>query len=473
MILRPLAFIAAVVATVLPVAAVSAQAVIAPKPAVGATPAFALPAAEEYRLANGMRVTLLPYGQVPKVSVALSLRAGGIDEGKQVWLSQLAAQMLKEGAGVRNAAAMADAAAGMGGQLAIAPGELQTMVSLGVLSEHGVDAVGLLADVARRPTLPTGEFDRVRQDLVRAAALARSRPGPVAQALLLEGYYGDSVYGRSLPAAGQLEAYSLADVKRYLAGNVAPNRAHLYIAGRFDRAAVRGAVERAFGDWAKGAERMLPPRPAPPRPRLILFDRPGAPQTTIVVGLAAPATGSTDDISMRVMDALLAGSFTSRITQNIREDKGYTYSPRSQFRRHFGETLWGFNAEVTTRHTGASLREIFREVRRLQSETPGLEEARGMSNWLAGTFILNNGSTDGLVNSLVVRDLHSLPGDWLTRFVPAVLAVEAPALRAMAGRHLPLDRMTLVLVGDVKTITSQLAEVPDLKGFKAEIATAP
>ncbi len=291
--------------------------------------------------------------------------------------------------------------------------------------------------------------------------------------MFLDAYYGDSVYGRSLPAAGQLEAYSLTDVQRYLAGNFAPNRAHLYIAGKFDRAAVRSAVERGFRDWSKGAERVLPPRPAPPRPRLILFDRPGAPQTTIMVGLAAPATGSVDDVSVRVMDALLAGSFTSRITQNIREDKGYTYSPRSQFRRHFGETMWGFNADVTTKDTGASLREIFAEVRRLQTETPDLEESSGMSNWLAGTFILNNGSTDGLVNSLVVRDLHGLPGDWLTKFVPAVLAVDAPALRSMAERYLPLDRMTVVLVGDLKTVTPQLAAVPELKGFKAEIATAP
>ena len=460
-----------VLAAALLAAPLAAQ--VAPKPTVGPTPAFNLPAAEEYRLPNGMAVTLLPYGKVPKATVALQLLAGSADEGDKLWLSQLTSAMLDEGAGSRDASALADAAAAIGGEIAVNAGELQTVVLLDSLAESAPNAVGLVADVARRPAFPQSEFDRVKQDLARGVAVARSQPGPVADALYLKAYYGDSVYGRSLPAEGQVAGYSLAEVRAFHAANFAPNRARLYVAGQFDRAAVRAAVERAFADWQPGPTRTVPPVAVSGRPRLILHNRPDAPQTTIRLGFAAPATGAADDIPLRVTNALLAGSFTSRITQNIREDKGYTYGPNASFKRHFGESLWTFNADVTTKDTGAALREVFGEIRRLQNETPPAEEATGMATWMAGTFILGNGSTGGLVNSLIARDLHGLPKDWLTDYVPAVLGVDAATMRSAAGRYFPLDRMTLVLVGDLKTIRPQIESLPELKAFDIDVAPSP
>jgi zinc protease len=446
---------------------------VAPKPAVGPTPSFTLPATESFRLPNGMTVTLLPYGKVPKATIAVQLLSGSADEARNVWLSQLTGEMLDEGAGDRNAAAIADAAAAMGGDLAVGTGELQTVVQIDVLSESAANAIALVGDVVRRPTLPASEFDRVKQDLSRGLAVARSQPGPIATALFLKAYYGDSVYGQALPTEAQLAAYRLDDVRAFHAANFQSNRARIYVAGQFDRAAVKSAIERAFGDWKGGPERALPRASASGQPRVIMFNRPGAPQTTIRLGFGAPATGAADDIAMRVTNALLAGSFTSRITQNIREDKGYTYSPSASIRRHIGESGWTFNADVTTKDTAAALKEVFAEIRRLQSETPPNEEAQGMANWMAGTFILNNGSTDGLVGSLMTRDLYGLPDDWMTRYVPSVLSVDAATMRSTAGRYLPLDKMTLVLVGDLAAVRPQVEALPELKAFKVEVAAAP
>ena len=466
MLFRTLAVAAAVIA-----APLTAQPVT--KPPVGPTPAFDLPATEDYRLPNGMRVTLLPYGKVPKATVAVRILAGSADDQDKVWLSQLATAMLDEGAGNRNAAEIADTAASMGGNVAVGAGELQSIVQIDVLSESTVNAVNLLSDVVRRPTFPQSEFNRVKQDLTRSLAVARAQPQPIATAIYLKAFYGDTVYGRSLPTEAQLSAYTLTEVRGYHAANFAPNRAHIYVAGQFDRAAVRAAIERAFADWQPGAERTIPPIAVAGKPRLILFNRPDAPQTTVRLGFTAPATGADDDIAMRVTNALLAGSFTSRITQNIREDKGYTYGPNATIRRHFGGSSWTFNADVTTKDTGAALKEVFAEIRRLQSETPPADEAAGMATWMAGTFILGNGSTGGLVNSLMTRDLYGLPSTWLTRYVPSVLAVDGPTMRSTAARYFPLDRMTLVLVGDLAAIRPQIEALPELKGFTIEVAGQP
>jgi predicted Zn-dependent peptidase len=381
--------------------------------------------------------------------------------------------MLDEGAGSRDAAAIADAAAAMGGNIAVDAGELQSIVQIDALSEAAANAVALVGDVVRQPTFPQSEFDRVKQDLVRGLAVARSQSQPIATALFMQAYYGDTVYGRSLPTAAQLSAYSLAEARGFHAANFAPNRAHIYVAGQFDRTAVRAAIERAFADWRRGPERSIPPVTVAGRPRLILSNRPDAPQTTLRLGFSAPATLAEDDIAMRVTNALLAGSFTSRITQNIREDKGYTYGPNGSMHRHLSETSWIFNADVTTKDTGAALKEVFGEIRRLQNETPPADEAGGMATWMAGTFILGNGSTNGLVNSLMTRDLHGLPSNWLTTFVTSVLAIDGPTMQRTATRYLSLDKMTLVLVGDLAQIRPQIEALPELKGFTVEVVGQP
>ena len=437
-----------------------------PQPPVGSPPAFAVPASESFRLPNGMQVTLIPYGNVPKAMVSLRIGAGAINEGKDTGLAGLTAQLMREGAGGRTAAQIAGAAAAMGGNLMIGAGEHETMMSLNVLSEHADEAVALLSDIARRPDFPASELERIRNNLLRNVAVAKSQPQAAAEAALAAAYYGaDHPYGRLLPSESQLRGYTLEDVRRFHAGNFGGARSRLYIAGRFDTDAVRRTVEAAFANWAAGpAPISLPPQPRP-GPRIILVEREGAPQSTIRLAFPAPVAGSANDIPFRVTNALLGGSFTSRITTNIREEKGYTYSPSSDVSHNPDEAIWGFEADVTTADTGKALHEVFKEIRTLQQAAPGEEEAGGMRTWMAGTFVLQNASPGGLIASLAERDFHGLPGNWLDAYVPTVLGVSAAQMQALAGETLPLDRMTLVVVGDLDSVEPQLRRMPELKGI--------
>lgn len=462
--------LAAAAALALLAAAPAAAQDYPPQPDPGPMRPFVLPQSETFTLPNGLQVTLIPYGIAPKATVSLRVEAGNIDDGDDVWLADLTGALLREGAAGRSSAQIAEAAAGMGGQLGVNVQLHETALTLNVLSEHAPDAVRLIADVATRPDLPASELDRVKQDLQRARAVALSQPQPVADAVFARAYYGEHPYGRSFPSEAQLAGYSIEDVRRFHQANYGARRARLYVAGRFDAAAVRAAIEQSLGGWAAGSE--APPLPSQPRqgPQLLLVDRPGAPQSTVRIGFPAPAAGDSADIPMRVMNALLGGSFTSRITQNIREDKGYTYSPGSGIQFHAGEAVWVFEADVTTADTGAALREVFGEIRELQTEAPPAEEARGIGSWLAGTFILQNASSGGLISSLATRDLHGLPADWLEAYVPAVLAVDSPRIQAMARERLPLERMTVVVVGDLATVRPQLEALPELRGVEMRIA---
>lgn len=441
------------------------------RPAVGTPKPFKVPASESFKLPNGMLVTLIPYGIAPKTVLSLRVYSGNLNEGNDTWLADLTGEMLNEGAAGRSAAQIADEAASMGGGLGIGVGAHETGLSISVLSEFGPRAVALLADVAQRPNLPASEFDRVKQNLARNLALAKSEPGTLADVALAQAYYGNHPYGRVLPTEAQLAEYDLADVQRFYADNFGAARARLYVAGQFDNAAMKAAIMRAFSGWKAGPQRLsLPPTPTP-GPQLILVDRPGAPQSTLRIAFAAPAAGAAEDIPFRVSNSLLGGSFNSRITNNIRENKGYTYSPYSGINFNAGEASWTFDADVTTNVTGAALHEVFSEIRRLQTEPPTAEESSGTRAYLAGTFILSNSSASSLIGSIANRDFHGLPTNWLDQYVPTVLAVTPAQMEEAARTSLPLEKMTVVVVGDLKTVRPQIEALPEFKGVTPKVVT--
>jgi predicted Zn-dependent peptidase len=436
-------------------------------PAPGTPKPFTVPAAETFRLPNGMQVTLIPYGITPTAVVSLRVYAGTLNQGENVALPTLAGQMLREGAAGRSGAQIAEAAASMGGNLSVTPSQHETAVTLNVLSEHAPDAVRLIADVVRRPDFPGTELERVRQSALRNLAVAKATPQALAEVALASAYYGNNhPYGRLVPSEAQLKSYTLEDIRRFYAANYGAQRSRLYVAGRFDAAAVRAAIEQAYSDWASGPERLtLPPQPQP-GPRVILVDRPGAPQSTIRLAFPAPVAGTPGDIPMRVSNALLGGGFSSRITKNIREAKGYTYSPGSSTTFNAGEAIWAFNADVTSDVTGPAIKEVLSEIRRMQNEAIPEEEAASTRNYLAGTFVLQNASPGGLINSIATRDFHGLPTQWLDAYVPSVLAVSAPAMQESVRQSLPLEKLTLVVVGDLAKVAPQLKALPELKNVE-------
>jgi len=372
-----------------------------PRPTIGEPKPFTLPEVESFTLANGMEVTLIPYGLAPKTTISARVRVGNLNDGENTWLADLTGEMIKEGSAGRSSEDIAQAVAAMGGDLNIGVGLHVTTFSVQVLSEYGVDALNIVADAIIRPDFPESELERVQQNLMRDVAVSLSQPGPIANQAFAAAYYGtDHPYGRTYPTEEQMSGYTLDDVTSFYGDNFGAARTRLYVAGQFDVNAMRTAIERAFGPWASGELALSLPATPTPGPQIILVDRPGAAQSTLRLAFPAPTAHEGGDIELRVMNALLGGAFTSRLVQNLREDKGYTYSPDSSVTRHPSDAYWLFDADVTTDVTGASLRETFDEIIRLQTETPPEEEAAGMRNYMAGIFVLRNASTGGLIGQL-------------------------------------------------------------------------
>jgi len=427
-------------------------------PAGGPPKAFAVPAHETYTLPNGLQVTLVPYGAIPKVTASLVVRAGSVNQTpEQYGVASTMGNLLKEGTSTRSAKRLAEEFAQMGGDLNVGVGEDESSFTTDVLSEFGPEAVKLLADVSQHPLLPESELARLKNDAVRQVTIARSIPQQMANERFRKILYLDHPYGRVLPLPEDIQKQNIENARVFYQGNFVATRAHLYVAGRFDSAAVKKAIAESFTGWAKGTPAAdVPPKPRPKRV-LDVTDRPGAAQSTIYVGLPVPPANSPDNIPLSVMNTLLGGSFGSRITTNIREQKGYTYSPNSQISRRVHDAYWVETADVTTAVTGPSLKEIFGEVERLQKEAPGAAELQGIQSYLSGLFVIQNSTRGALIGQLRYVDLQGLGEDYLKTYVQKINAVTPADVQRMTGQYIKPDQMTIVVVGDKSKISEQLA----------------
>lgn len=450
--------ILAVAAATLASAVALAQSPVKETPPVPAPPRdFALPAPKQFVLDNGLRVTLVNYGNTPKVNVGLYVAAGNsYESASEVWLGDLTAQLMREGTATKTGPEISLAAARMGGQVDINVGVDTASVTGSALSEFAPDLAGLVADLALHPKFPSGELDRLKADNLRRLSIAKSNPQQMATEKFREVLYGNHPYGRVFPTEAQMKGYTLAQAKAFYEANWAASRARLYVVGRFDAAAAEAAIRSAFSSWKKGT--MSHPPVAKPRSEraVHIVDKPGAVQTTLIVGLPTIDASHPDAIALSVTNSVLGGYFSSRMTANLRESKGYTYSPFSAVQNRYRDANWAQNADVTTAVTGASLKEIFFEIDRLQAEPPTEAELESAKNYMLGTFVLRNSDRAGIIAQLEFINFHGLPADYLNTYVGKVRAVTPGQVQEMTRKYIDDVRTAIIAVGDRKQIEDQV-----------------
>lgn len=428
-------------------------------PPAGGTPkAFVFPKQETYTLKNGMRVTLVPFGSVPKVAVQAFVRAGSLNEKtEQRWISDMVATMLKEGTTTRSAESLARESAEMGGSIFSFAQTDKTVVGGEVLSEFDARFVALLADVLMNPNFKAEDLEKARANKIRELTVARAQADTIALEKFREVIYPNHPYGSIFPSETVLKSYTLEQAKAFYNDNFGTARTNFYVVGQFDAVKVKAAIEKSFGGWKKGAD---PIRnvPTPNAKRsLTVIDRPDAPQSTIYLGMPAVAPSSADEyIKFQVLNNILGGSFGSRITSNIRENKGYTYSPFSTVFNRFKTGYWFEAADVTTQFTGASIKEILFEIDRLRREPPTDAELQGIKNYMVGIYVLQNSTRGGVINQLENVNYNELDKNYLDTYVQKIVAVTPQDVQQLASRYLNEDKMTIVVVGDKAKIAEQV-----------------
>jgi zinc protease len=427
-------------------------------PAVGAPSTVTFPAVSRATLDNGLRVWSVAQAAVPVVSCALVLEGGTSgDPADRPGLASLVASLATEGAGARDSIGMADALARLGAHLDVQAGADTTTFVLTTVSRHFADALALLSDVVRRPSLAAADFARV-QDLRIGRLRQSSRvAATMADRAFVAAVFGAHPYGHgSLGTTRAVEAITLEEVQAFWRDTWAPSRAALLVASDLDAATVDAVASRVFGDW-KGSAREQP-GPAQglsapvsqPAGNVIAVHRPGAAQAELRVGHLGPARRTPDYHALVTLNAVLGGQFTSRINRNLREARAITYGARTAFdmRRHAG--VFSCDTSVQADSAAIAVTEIVNEFRGVRApDAIGADELEQARASLTRGYVRHFETVSQLVRALVELASYGLDADTFDRFVPAVSGLTPADLTRAADTSIRPDDCAVVVVTDL------------------------
>jgi zinc protease len=429
-------------------------------PPFGVDKPLPVPSIDQSALANGLRLWIVGRPGFPRVTAVLAVRGGtSADPEGMEGVGELLADTLKEGTATRSARAVAEELQAVGGEMTAEATDDAVLVTVDGLATGTATLLDVLADVARRPAFPAAEVELAKGNALQGLDAREATPEFLAQKAFARAVFGAHPYHIVAPSRETLRAAGPELLRKEHARRFRPEASLLVVVGDVDPEAVRKAVGRAFGAW-KGAG--VPPAPAPAAPpapprRLLAVHRPGSVQSLFLVGRPVPTASDPRYYPLVVANTVFGGTFGSRLVQNIREEKGYTYSPRAAVQAMEKTGLLSVRADVRNQVTGASLLEITYELDRMATTDPTDEELKRAKRYQSGLYLLRNQIQGAVARTLANNWVNGLPPEALGEFVTRVNAVTTADVRKAGGSYFTSSTQTVVVVGDEATIKEELA----------------
>lgn len=432
-----------------------------PKP--GPSSPLHLPVPEEYKLSNGLTVLYSYRPGLPLVAASLVLRSGsGANPVDKPGLASFTARMLQQGTTTRNALQIADRAADLGASLGSRASVDSSSVSTHALTRNFPDALELLGDLALHPTFPKEEIERVRKERLAALVQEKDEPFSVATRVMDSALYGPhNSYGYpDIGTEESLKAVTREDLEHFWQQNYFPNDAALIVTGNIKSADLKPLVEKQFGAWKEGKPPALETGAAQSSDaRMILVDRPGAPQTTLLCYELGAARSTPDYAPLEVMNTDLGELFSSRINMNLREAHGYTYGAGSSFVFHRQPGPFIAFSDVRTDVTAPATTEIFNELKRMRDTQMNAEEMKlskdSITRSLPGRF---ERGTDA-VGTFAEIFVYGLPLDYFSKLPELVDAVTPDQAEAMAQKYIHPEKIVVLAIGDRSKIEDEMKKL--------------
>lgn len=423
------------------------------------------------RLANGLEVILAASHTIPKFHGELLFRSGNAAVAdRAIGLAEMTATLLRSGTQKRASRKIEEDLRRIGADLSSHAGSDASAISFSGLSEFAEPLLGLVEELAREASFPEAEFERERRQKLEEVRLQRTQPSFLAGERLRKVLFGAHPYAHVAPTETQVAGYKLDDLGAVYRELYTPQNGLLLLVGDFEPQEMLKGIETVFRSWiGKKPEAKAFPEPANPRGRRVyLVHMPGAVQTQILAGCHAITRRHPDWIKLGVTNCLYGGAFNSRLVMNIREDKGYTYSPRSAVTPLRQHGFFSVSAAVRNDVVAASLTEIFYELDKLRSLSVPAAELADAQNYLSGVFSLALATQEGLLTQFSTVAEHELPDDYLETYRAKVRAVTPEELLATARKYLDSANLQIVLAGDRAQIESQAALFGETEIFDAQ-----
>ena len=426
-----------------------------------------LPTVSDTTLPNGLRVLAVRRPGVPLVELRLRVPfaaptgKGGMEH---VARAQLLADTLLAGTDKRDANQLAVDLQSLGGQLNASADADRLGFGGSVLASGLGGLLDLLAEVLTGASYPKDDVEGERDRLVQELAIHRSSAGVIAREALLARMYDGHPYALELPTAEAVQEVRAKHLRALHQSRVAPAGSVLTLVGDISPARATDLVAKALAGWttqSKGKD--LPPVPAQQGRTALLIDRPGAVQTTLRFGGAGPQRTDAGFPATVLANLVFGGYFSSRWVANIREDKGYTYSPSSGLDHPPAGSRFSAGADVATDVTAAALNETLYELGRIATVPVRQDELDMARRYAIGTLALSTASQGGLAGLLSQLSASGLGVEWLRDYPAALEKVTVDEVLAAAKTYLSPSVLTPVFVGDAAAITEGLRSLVEVE----------
>jgi predicted Zn-dependent peptidase len=467
-----LGFFAACVITLFTVSAAAQD-----RPPVGPEKPFQLAPRMERTLPNGLRVVVSKQTVVPKVTVTLTVLSGfSSDPSDLTGLAAITADAVQEGTRTRTSKEIRRDIFGMGGSLTAAVSQDYSSLTVRGLSEFTTKLVELVADVAINPTLPADEIAILKQRRMQNVERNKSSPQFLSNRTFRSALFGNHPYARTSETEATLQSIDRAKIEAFHRDHYRPNNALVLIVGAVEPDAAIAAVERSFGPWARAdVPKTTFPSPPPVAGRKVYFvQRPNSVQSSISVGNIAVKRNDPRWYELSLANTVFGGAFNSRIVRNIREEKGYTYSPGSSLTGFADAGFYRFSADVRNEVTGPTLAEVFKEIDKMRAEGSDGAELQGGKAYMRGVFPIQTATQNGLSNVLNTVYVFGLPKDYPETFRAKIAAVTPEHVKSAAMLLLGSENSVIAIVGDYAKVKDQLSAFKDIAFVDADgKSTAP
>lgn len=447
-------------------------------PDAGAVPVLTFPTAETARLGNGITVNLVQRTSVPTVTVALALDAGSAaDAPQEAGRHELMVDMLSEGTQTRDAMQIIREQEQLGASIVASSGVDSTTVLLSSLTTNLPQSLGLMADITLNPAFRPEDFARVQTQRLAEIDEEQTTPAALAGRAMGRVLYGDAhpyALAATIGAESVVATLTPADMQAEHAEWFRPDLAQITVVGDIDMATLLPLLEGSFGQWAP--RNSAPPVKAidtaapAPAARLVVVDRPNSPQSVLVVGHVLPLTGTQGgQEALELANEVIGNGFLSRLNNDLRETRGWTYGVRSAVSQRVGQPAFTVSTSVQADRTGDSIRVILDQLAAFPGSRPvdTVELQRVTDGNIRG--LPNRFETNGQVmGALLTNQLLGRPDNYQAQLPAIYGAIDAARIDAAAQTFMRPDNMAIVVVGDRSVIEPQLAQL----GLPVEVMEA-
>jgi predicted Zn-dependent peptidase len=417
-----------------------------------------------FTLKNGLKVFVVENHKLPRVAFSLTFDRDPVLEGDKAGYVSMAGQMLMKGTKNRTKAELDQDIDFIGANV----NTFSTGMYATSLTKHQEKLMELMKDVLFNPAFPVDELDKLKKQTLSGLAASKDDPNAVASNVRGKLVYGENHPYGEFETEETVENITIEEIKSYYNTYFRPNIGYLAIVGDITPKEAKKLIKKNFSDWEKAevpsAEYDMP---TPPEETYVaLVDREASVQS--VINVAYPVNlpiGSEDVITARVLNQILGGGFSSRLMQNLREDKGFTYGSRSSLSED--EFVGSFNASASVRNevTDSAVNEFMAELAMINKEGVTQAELDAAKASIAGSFARSLESPQTVASFAINTARYDLPKDYYANYLKNLEAVSLEDVKAAAQKYILPNNANILVVGKGSEVAEKLARFGEVKYY--------